>query len=231
VLYDIEWVREAVQRVKEDGGGNIRIHPNGFIQLDLLPTEESWRASHHGGHSGANLRLHIWNPPDFKLPRQGTVNELHTHVFDMHSTIVRGKMNQRIYTLAVGSEWWSVRASHDPKVIKDGITLNPMIVKLYKAVYGPASANSRLEDTGIRGNVVADFDWSVHQGQTYFQPAFTFHDSDPEGCTVTVMEKTEIHVGDAYVLIPEDIEPDNDFDRATAAPEEYLWGAVVAALA
>jgi hypothetical protein len=218
VLYDIEWVRQAVDRVKEDGGGNIRIHPNGFIQLDLQPTEESWRASHHGGHSGANLRLHIWNPPGFKLPRQGTINEVHTHVFDMHSSVVRGKMEQHIYTFAYGSEWHIHRHNNPP-------------FKLYRAVYGAASANSRLEYTGLMGALIEDFHWGVHQGQTYTQPAFTFHDSDARDCVVTVMEKTQVHEGDAYVLVPEGIVPDNDFDRATAAPEDYLWGAVVAALA
>ena len=86
-------------------------------------------------------------------------------------------------------------------------------MKLYKAIYGKG-ADSRLEDTGIRGCVIEDFVFAVHQGETYTQPAFTFHDSDPEGCTVTVMEKTEIHKGDAYVLIPLDIEPDN----ASTAP-------------
>lgn len=229
-MYDINFVRENVARLRAEGGGNIRVHPNGFIQVDLADVEGSWHESHKQGHSGSTLRLHIWNPPGHEVPHQGTVNELHTHVFDMHSNVVRGKMNQRIYTFAVGSEWHSIRAASDRKVIKDGITLNPMVVKLYKAVYAKSS-DSRLEDTGIRGVVIADFDWSVRQGQSYFQPAFTFHDSDPQGCTVTVMEKTEVHQGDAYVLVPEDIEPDNSYDRASAAPADYLWSAVEAAIA
>lgn len=231
-MYDIKWVRQQVARLKEEGNGNprvhasrpgnARVHPNSFIQVDLQPTEESWRESHHKGHSGANLRLHIWNPPGYELPHQGTVNELHTHVFDMHSTIVRGKMNQRIFTFAVGSEWHEYRATSPIKA---------PAMKLYRAVYGEKAANSRLEDTGIRGVVLQDFVFHVHQGQTYSQPAHTFHDSDPEGCTVTVMEKTEIHEGDAYVLIPLDIEPDNSFDRATAADQDYLWAAIEAAIA
>jgi hypothetical protein len=237
--YTLDWVRDEVARLKANGGGrprvhssrpgNARVHPNGFIQLDLEPTEATWHESHHEGHSGANLRLHIWNPPGHKLPHQGTFNELHTHVFDMHSNVVRGKMNQRIYTFAVGSEWWTSRAFKDPKVVKD-LAEMPEFFKLYKAVYAK-SADSRLEDTGIRGVVIEDFDFAVSAGQSYYQPAFTFHDSDPEGCTVTVMEKTEVHPGDAHVLIPNNIEPDNSYDRATAAPVEYLWEAIEAALA
>ena len=46
-----------------------------------------------------------------------------------------------------------------------------------------------------------------------------------------MMEKTEVHEGDAYVLIPTDIEPDNSYDRANAAPEDYLWSAIEAAIA
>jgi hypothetical protein len=230
MLYTIDWVREQVARLKANGDGrprvhsgrpgNARVHPNGFIQVDLQPTEESWRASHHQGHSGANLRLHIWNPPGFELPHQGTVNELHTHVFDMHSNVVRGKMTQRLYSFTFGSEWHQTHVK-DPE---------PM-VKLYRAIYGEKAANSRLEDTGLRGQAILEWELDVHRGQTYTQPAHTFHDSDPYGCTVTVMEKTEIHEGDAYVLVPIDIDPDNSFDRATAAPTEYLWEAIEAAIA
>jgi hypothetical protein len=217
MLYDIDWVRQAVERVKEDGRGNIRVHPNCFIQLDLIPVAEDWHASYQKGHSGSTLRLHVWNPPRHYLPRQGTVNEVHTHVFDMHSSVVRGTMEQRIYTFAYGSEWHIHRNSNPP-------------IKLYRAVY-EKSGDSRLEDTGLLGTMIEDFHWSVHAGQTYDQPAFTFHDSDPMGCTVTVMEKTNVHEGDAYVLVPADIEPDNSFDRANAAPEDFLWSAVEAAIA
>jgi hypothetical protein len=219
MLYDIHWVREAVDRVKEDGRGNIRVHPNGFIQLDLIPVAEDWHASYQKGHSGATLRLHIWNPPGHELPHQGTMNELHTHVFDMHSTVVLGKMTQRLYGFTIGSEWHQEHVK-DPE---------PMM-KLYKAIYAKSS-DSRLEDTGLRGQAIPEWELDVHKGQTYTQPAFTFHDSDPYGCTVTVMEKTEVHEGDAYVLIPSDIEPDNSYDRANAAPSDWLWEAVVAAIA
>jgi hypothetical protein len=219
-MYDIKWVREQVDQLMEEGAGNIRVHPNGFVQVDLQPTEESWRKSHHEGHSGANLRLHIWNPPDHQLPHQGTVNEIHTHVFDMQSTVVRGKMTQQCYSFIVGSEWHQERIKNPAK-----------LTRLYKAVYGEKAANSRLEDTGIKGQAVLEWDIDVVAGGLYNQPAFTFHDSDPWGCTVTVMEKMKVHQGDAYVLVPAGTEPDNSYDRATAAPEEWLWEAVAAAIA
>ncbi len=225
--YTLEWVREEVARLKANGGGrprvhasrpgNARVHPNGFIQVDLQPVEATWHESHHQGHSGANLRLHIWNPPGHELPHQGTINEIHDHVFNMRSTVVKGVLTQCLYRLIVGVEpsLWT----HE----------------LYRAVYAK-SADSRLEATGICG-FLEKYDWfeigsDGITGDTYTQTAFTLHDSDPgDNCVVTVMEKTEVLPGNAHVVVPMDTTPDNSFDRASAAPVEYLWEAIEAAIA
>src|SRR5271166_2045360 len=54
-----------------------RVHPNGFIQLDL--NEEH------------TLRLHVW--PLIELPgRQKTNHPIHDHSFDMASTVLTGKL-------------------------------------------------------------------------------------------------------------------------------------------
>lgn len=51
-----------------------RVHPNGFIQLDL--TE--------------NLRLHVWHP---SLPyRQRTYHPIHDHVFGLISNVYSGRL-------------------------------------------------------------------------------------------------------------------------------------------
>jgi hypothetical protein len=81
-------LREQVAELRAAGKGNPRVHPNGFIQLDLDHVADGWHASHHRGHSGGRTRLHIWNPPGVTLPHQDTVNEIHDHVFDMLSTVV-----------------------------------------------------------------------------------------------------------------------------------------------
>lgn len=216
-MYDIDWVRETVKRVKEDGGGNIRVHPNGFIQLDLIPVAEDWHASYQQGHSGATLRLHIWNPPDHELPHQETVNEVHTHVFDMHSNVIVGTLEQWRFGFMMGAEKYLSMIQHD----------------LYRAVYNKTS-DSRLEFTGISGRLIDLDQFAVHRGQSYTQQAFTFHDSQPsphDKCVVTVMEKTEVHKGDAYVLCRAGEPPDNSYDRAAAASEDFLWSAVEAAIA
>lgn len=191
-----------------NSGKNPRVHPNGFIQLDLADVEDGWHASHKKGHSGASRRLHIWNPPGLELPHQGTVNEIHTHVFDMRSTVVRGELWQRLYEF---DEQEFVDCTHE----------------LYEAVYAKNS-DSRLKPTGRFGRLVPQEWFCVPLGNTYTQPAFTFHDTHVEDgvTTVTVMEKMEIHDGDAYVLCEIGNPPDNSFDRASAVSEHELWVAI-----
>lgn len=208
-------LRRETERIHDSGGGNIRVHPNGFIQLDLEPVEESWHKSHKRGHSGASRRLHIWNPPGIELPHQKTVNEIHDHVFDMRSTLIRGRLIQKLYWFVIGA---AEEATHE----------------LYRAVYAKNS-DSRLEATGILGviKLAQAYPIFADDGYTgfYNQQAFTFHDSDPgNGLVVTVMEKTKIHDGDASVLCPIETPPDNSFDRASAAPTEELWEAVFRSL-
>ncbi len=190
-------------------GGNPRVHPNGFIQLDLEPVPESWHASHQRGHSGASRRLHIWNPTGIELPRQDTVNEIHDHVFDMQSEVVSGALWQVLYELR-DARGRSVEPTHEA----------------YEAVY-EKSSDSRLRPTGLVGELVEVERFKVGHGKTYIQPAFTLHNSVPEGSpVVTVMTKTAIHDGDATVICLIDQPPDNDFDRASAAPVDEIWQAI-----
>lgn len=61
--------------------GTPRVHPNGFIQLDL-----DW-------HS----RLHVWHP---NLPyRQKTYHPVHDHVFDFNSYMFSGRLVHVPYVL------------------------------------------------------------------------------------------------------------------------------------
>lgn len=184
-------------------GENPRIHPNGFIQLDLEPQESGdWTQTHHRGHSGASLRLHIWNPPGVVLPRQKTVNEIHDHVFDMKSHVIFGTLEQQLYKLM------SPNADH------------PATHQRYRAVYDK-SASSRLEPTEEIGWLHMYHAFPIEAGFSYTQPAFTLHNSVPHGTVITVMQKTEIHEGDAYAICGIDSPPDNTFvrDKAMSADE------------
>lgn len=200
-----------VHALREASQGNPRVHPNGFIQLDLDTVEDNWHDSHKQGHSGGMRRLHIWNPPGFELPRQGTVNEIHDHVFDMRSNVVRGVLAQQLYLFIVGD----TRVTHE----------------LYRAVY-QKNSDSRLEAMGVSGWLANKSTEVIGSGESYVQPAFTLHDSNPGGSlVVTVMEKLKVHEGEATVVCPVDTKPDNSFDRASAAPTDYLWRAIMASLA
>jgi hypothetical protein len=199
-------------------GAQPRVHPNGFIQLDLeAPTDERWHEGKGAGTSGADLRLHIWNPRDHALPHQGTVNEIHDHVFDMKSAVVRGTLTQRVFEFVVGA------------MISQSARANPTH-ELYRAVYDKQSS-SRLESLGVIGNLRKIQEFPVYAGQDYKQPAFTLHDTvEGDELVVTLMRKVAIHEGIPVVVCPVGQPPDNDFDRATAAPQDYLWSAIEASL-
>jgi hypothetical protein len=57
-----------------------RLHPNGFIQLDLNDIK----------------RLHVW--PDEPLQAQKTRHTIHNHVFDMASLVICGELTNLVYS-------------------------------------------------------------------------------------------------------------------------------------
>lgn len=207
--------------------GNMpRVHPNGFIQLDLEPTE-GW--DKHAGHSGANRRLHIWNPPGIVLPHQDTVNEVHDHIFDMESTVIVGALEQRLYEFVIGgSTAWPSLSRHG--ALGKSVPLDHTH-ELFRAIYDQRSS-SRLESVGVTGHLRCVLSTPVRAVQSYTQPAFTLHDTEtPEGLCVTIMTKRAVHEGGPTVICPLGQSPDNDFDRLTAAPQELLWDAINRSLA
>lgn len=208
----IEGLRRQVQSLRSLGAGNPRVHPNGFIQLDLDSDAESWHESHQRGHSGGTTRLHIWQPPGHELPHQATVNEIHDHVFSMRSTVVRGILMQQLYWFVVGSVG---EPTHE----------------IYRALYEKKS-DSRLAATGIMGRLKLAEGYPVGSGEVYVQEQFTLHDSQPigEGPVVTVMQKMTVYAGEATVICRIDAPPDNSYDRASAAPADFLWSAIEASL-
>lgn len=66
--------------------GSPRVHPNGFIQLDL----------------DEQFRLHVWHPD---LPyRQETYHPIHDHVFDFTSYIYSGRLVHIVYNTIADSK-------------------------------------------------------------------------------------------------------------------------------
>jgi hypothetical protein len=223
LVTDARWTIDDARRLADearDCGAHPRVHPNGFIQLDLIhpddagveATSAEWNETKKRGHSGSRLRLHIWNPPGFDLPHQETVNEIHDHVFDMLSSVVRGTLVQQLYILEVG------------------MPVEARTHEIYRAVYDKTSS-SRLEPLGVYGYLSRARNFPIKEGEAYSQQAFTLHDSEAYGVVVTLMEKLAVHDGDATVVCKVGQPPDNDFDRVTAAPPDLLWSAIEAALA
>jgi hypothetical protein len=154
-----------------------RLHPAGFVQFDL----EAPDAQPQRGHSGGLRRLHVW---DESIQATGDAT-IHDHVFDMRSRVLTGCLLQHVLTLELehGGE-----PTHE----------------LYTAAYGIPGAASTLQPSGVLVRLAADDIERVPAGTHYVQPAFTFHRTEVEGLTATVMEKITVHDGDARVLMPLD---------------------------
>lgn len=86
-MIDIVSLRSEVA-MHEHIGTVPRLHPNGFIQLDL----------------GRTRRLHIW--PDPKLPAQQSLNPIHDHAFSFTSTCILGRLLnvEYVFDTLIGSE-------------------------------------------------------------------------------------------------------------------------------
>jgi hypothetical protein len=77
----IDLVRDTVRGLYDADHEKPRVHPNGFLQLDLSD----------------GVRLHVWPAYRDTFPRQSTVNTIHDHKFDMRSTVLKGTLIQKRY--------------------------------------------------------------------------------------------------------------------------------------
>jgi hypothetical protein len=181
-------------------GNTPRVHPNGFVQLDL-------EDSSGGGVPGAGGRFHVW-PDNDSLPRQETVNTIHDHKFDMRSEIVCGLLGQVRYDVGLA-----------------GVNL-PW--EIYVAKYS-CRHQSVLHASGVRVNVHACPVTFYGPGEVYVQPAGTFHDTQARGLAATIMTKTGEHEHDPRVLCLVGQPPDNSFIRG-CADEGVMWNFIERAL-
>lgn len=80
VMTPLDEAKTLIREAASDQTKQPRMHPNGFIQLDLAE----------------GVRLHIW-AHDESLPRQATVNTVHDHIFEMKSHVLIGQMVNKTY--------------------------------------------------------------------------------------------------------------------------------------
>lgn len=173
-------------------GNSPRVHPNGFIQLDISKDK-------------ARSRLHVWHRGAIDFG-QNSDSPVHDHIFDMQSRIYRGSLTQIRYE-------FELRHAGEPTH------------EIFMADY-LGKSESVLQPTGVKGCLEYDHNRSilVTDGEYYYQPAFTFHDTQP-GKTPLVTIMTKSYVYERFsprVLVPIDESPDNDFRRDQYKTDE-LW--------
>jgi hypothetical protein len=82
-------------RDARNAGRTPRVHPNGFLQLDLEPDRMST------DRPIAKRRLHIF---DDRLPRQSVRTSVHDHIFDMSSFVLKGTILNDTYVTVPDEE-------------------------------------------------------------------------------------------------------------------------------
>jgi hypothetical protein len=70
-------------RAMKKAGAKPRVHPNGFVQLDL--TEDG------------NTRLHVWPIPPLAAQKTHPYHLVHDHKFEMSSTVICGRLENILY--------------------------------------------------------------------------------------------------------------------------------------
>lgn len=175
-----------------------RLHPNGFIQLNLTP-------------DGAE-HLHVW--PSFSIKTQKTNHPIHSHIFDMESTVLLGGLRNETYSLMPSSD-------------------NKVAGRLYQAHYavlrGPNDTILKPTYAKPCGLYVETIE-EIKAGETYRLPSAVLHDSMPRGLTVTHMIKLANNINNPIVMVPVGVEPDNEFVRERV-DENMLWGIINYAMA
>ena len=176
-----------------------RVHPNGFIQLDLDETR----------------RLHVWHPA---LPyRQRTYHPVHSHVFDFTSHVYSGRL--------VNVEYRAERVFMS--VAPDTAGLHSVAQAVCVDVGdGGQETMLRVQDDRVYrlNTMIAE---ALHPGQSYDFPAGALHETLTGVPTLTVMVKhgRTTHQGNPQspsVMVPFGVEPDNDF-RRDEVDVEVLW--------
>lgn len=119
--------------IRKQGSG-IRVHGNGFIQIDLPD----------------NKRVNVWGHP--AIPRQNVATQLHDHRFDFYSFVLRGAMVNATYQASPVREQLRLPPTHDvytPQAREGEDTVlvpfgEPLRLRPYHAQVVPAGESYRL---------------------------------------------------------------------------------------
>lgn len=176
-------------------GRKPRVHPNGFVQFDVEPNI---------------LRLNVW--PAEPIPgHPGRIHPIHTHSFDINSTIICGELTNEVY-------WFEPTSYATSHVIHEAQRTNE-----YDSVLRVIPMRSEGYLSFIRRR-------TYRVGERYRLERHLFHDSIPHGLTATLMtlEKPGRYV--PQVAVPVNVKPINDYSRY-AFDEGMLWDVIAQAIA
>lgn len=140
-------------------GRNIRIHPNGFIQIDVKD------------ESGTPHRVHIWSPVLVNKPSVPSTG-VHDHVYSFRSYIIKGRMQHNFFNLIPAEEspfdlYEAVKTEREDTVLQ-------LVDKVYDVVWD-----------GERSRMYGDR--STGLPVTYDIEAGEFHRVEVAGICVTVI--------------------------------------------
>lgn len=178
-----------------------RVHPNGFIQLDL--------------DKDGRRRLHVWHPD---LPfRQRTFHPVHNHIFGFTSEVFKGRLVHVEYRLCP-----SGTGSH--------VIFNAECISGSETVLRPAEDAVRYDLQKVdafpvqRGELYAFPAWRFHETLAN-EPTLTILTK----CTDFDEVSRGANCQGASILVPFGVTPDNDF-RRDAFSQDDLWDLIEEAL-
>jgi len=145
-----------------------------------------------------DVRMHVWDVwPDF--PAQKVRTPIHNHTFSFTSRVIKGCLHNRIFRLVRGKEY-----------------------RFYQTIRGQLQ-QTELSPVDFTTSIEVIREQIIDSGSTYQFPAGMFHESIPlDSPTITVMTITEQGAAGPgpFVLVPPNIEPDNDFNRYQYSEDE-----------
>lgn len=192
------WLRATLDGLSR-GEGSIRLHPEGFAQVEL--------------DASGDLRLHVWHPA---VPRLADRDVVHDHAWDLESEVLAGRVENWVYQVREDEAgdwalWEAERRRSDGGSGKPG-----------------AEGGSLLRDTGRRFWADPTGGQFAAEGMTYRHPALDFHRSVAVGPTATVMRKSGRvggHTPRVLARLGQSPDRHGDPGRPTATEAE-LWAAV-----
>lgn len=177
--------------------GSPRYHGNGFIQLYLAD----------------DVRLHVWHPAFRPIRNHNAM--VHTHRYDVNSTVYAGRLLHRTYIIDTDSP----KSEHDIRVIQ---------------LDGASGAHGTPEiETGVTAKLVERHRYEFTTGAKYTMKSPYFHTSDAVGTDpiVTIFERSNKSKEWAKVLCGiNDKQATHAFDPSQAPHVTRLWHAIEHAL-